>query len=842
MTKTAIRLVFLVLATIIYCGTAAATNLTLTTGGKVTIEFLFSDASFSNTLSIISPTVGIATSGCKVVPVAPLPGVHLSSAKSSQRGCRIELDSDPATPGIQPFAAGTTFEFRLCADNNGDGTCDNVWSSNAALNSDGKDHVITTPLHPVEFPGKIFQMAWEDLPNLGDMDFNDFIAVIRIDMDTDGDGLWDDWEMFGVDTNGDGVIDLDLPAMGANPNHKDLFIEVDYMDCAVAGGDCAAGDTHSHRPKAAAIQAVINAFANAPVPNPDGTTGINLHVSVSNAIPHQNQLNINGLCFAGGAGIGSFDAVKADPANFGPDNPRRFAYHYSLWTHQQVSTSTSSGCAELPGNDFQVALGGWNVGSGDLDGDGLPDANVGTIQQQAGTFMHELGHNLNLGHGGGDGVNFKPNYLSIMSYNFQVSGIPPTDPDGPGPLSGRVDYSRSALANLNETNLNEAAGIGDGTDNTFFTCPNGTRAAGVGTGPIDWDCNGNTTGVGVTGDINGDRICIAPGNDGVLQSAAAGDDVVMGTQIWDGPDRTCNSAVAGDDVQIRAVGSGQPNPLTGFNDWANLKLDFQNTGSFEDGDHSQSARVVELDVPVFQQTIMPDLSIMKIASPATVVTGSNVTYTIIVTNKRPAASTNVTVMDNLPASTAFASCSSTAGGVCGGTGNSRTVAFPSIPGGASATITLVATVDCAVPDGATIVNTASVSSVPPDADLSNNSATAATTASNPPPVITGLSVNKPDLWPPNHKMVSVTVNYHVTDHGCPSVCTLSVSSNEAINGRGDGNTSPDWHVVDAHHVLLRAERAGNVGKRIYTITVTCKNPGGASTSQTVLVEVAHDQR
>ena len=39
---------------------------------------------------------------------------------------------------------------------------------------------------------------------------------------------------------------------------------------------------------------------------------------------------------------------------------------------------------------------------GDVDRDGLPDENVGTIPQQAGTFMHELGHNLNLGHGGGD--------------------------------------------------------------------------------------------------------------------------------------------------------------------------------------------------------------------------------------------------------------------------------------------------------------------------------------------------------------------------------------------------------------------------------------------------------
>jgi uncharacterized repeat protein (TIGR01451 family) len=843
--RVATRLFVLILVAISCCGTAAARNLTLTTGGKVTIEFLFSDASFSNTLSIVSPTAAIAITGCKDVPVSPLPGLHVSSAKTSQRGCRVELDADPAAPGIQPFAAGTTFEFRLCADNNGDGTCNNVWSSNPALNSDRKDHVITTPLHPAEFPGKIFQMAWEDLPNLGDMDFNDFIAVIRVVTDTDGDGLWDDWEMFGVDTDGDSVIDLDLPALGANPNHKDLFIEVDYMDCAVAGGDCAAGDTHSHRPKTAAIQAVINAFANAPVSNPDGNAGINLHVDVSNAIPHQNQLNINGLCFGGGTGIGSFDAVKADPANFGPNNPRRFAYHYSLWTHQQVSTSTASGCGELPGNDFQVSLGGWNVGSGDLDGDGLADADVGTVQQQAGTFMHELGHNLNLGHGGGDGVNFKPNYLSIMSYNFQLSGIPPADPDGTGPLSGRVDYSGSALANLNETSLNEAAGIGDGTDNTFFTCPNGTRAAGVGTGPIDWDCDGNPTGVGITADINGDRICITPGNDGILQSAAAGDDVITGTVIWDGPDRTCNSTVAAasDDVQVRGVGIAQPNPLTGFDDWTNLKLDFQNTGSFEDGDHSQSARVVELDVAVFQQTIMADLSITKMASPATVMPGSNLTYTIIVKNNRPDVATNVTVADNLPASTTFVSCSSTLGGVCGGSGNTRTVTFSSIPGGSSATITLVATVDCTVHDGTTILNTATVSSVPPDADLSNNSATVTTTASNPPPTITGVSANPSVLWPPNHRLVDVTVDYNVTDN-CPlppNSCTLSVTSNEPINGTGDGDTSPDWIILDAHHVQLRAERAGNGNGRIYTITITCIDSGGNSSSESVTVTVPHDR-
>src|SRR5688572_18708293 len=48
-------------------------------------------------------------------------------------------------------------------------------------------------------------------------------------LDTDGDSLPDTWETNGYDANGDGVIDVDLPALGADPQHKDLFVEMDYM-------------------------------------------------------------------------------------------------------------------------------------------------------------------------------------------------------------------------------------------------------------------------------------------------------------------------------------------------------------------------------------------------------------------------------------------------------------------------------------------------------------------------------------------------------------------------------------------------------------------------------------
>src|SRR5215831_16244303 len=111
----------------------------------------------------------------------------------------------------------------------------------------------------------------------------------------------------------------------------------------------------------------------------------------------------------------------------------------------------------------------------------------------------------------------------------------------------------------------------------------------------------------------------------------------------------------------------------------------------------------------------------------------------------------------------------------------------------------------------------------------------------PAPVINGLSTNPEVLWPPNHKMIPVKVNYTVTDP-CPNTCVLTVSSNEPINGIGDGNTSPDWEVIDAHDVNLRAERSGPGSGRIYTITLTYTNDTNKlSTTQKVNVVVPHDQ-
>ena len=109
------------------------------------------------------------------------------------------------------------------------------------------------------------------------------------------------------------------------------------------------------------------------------------------------------------------------------------------------------------------------------------------------------------------------------------------------------------------------------------------------------------------------------------------------------------------------------------------------------------------------------------------------------------------------------------------------------------------------------------------------------------PVIHNLSADPNSIWPPNHKMKNVNVNYTATDN-CPGTiaCALSITSNEPINGTGDGDSSPDWMITDNHHVQLRAERAGNGSGRVYTITTTCTDQHNNTIHSSTTVTVPHD--
>jgi endo-1,4-beta-xylanase len=252
-----------------------------------------------------------------------------------------------------------------------------------------------------------------------------------------------------------------------------------------------------------------------------------------------------------------------------------------------------------------------------------------------------------------------------------------------------------------------------------------------------------------------------------------------------------------------------------------------------------------------------DLSTTVIADSNTVVSGNDLSYTITVKNNQdndleaflptdddlPAA--NVSLTDAIPAGTVFKSLSAPAGWSCAtpavGSVGSVNCTTASLSAGASAQFNLMVTVACPTPDATEIVNSATAASTTRDPNTSpNNSASVFVGVSNPPPVISGLSVDNPVLWPPNHKMVPVTLSYNISDN-CDTglVPTITISSNEPVDGTGDGDTSSDWQVIDAHRILLRAERSGNGSGRIYTITVTVTDSAGSSSSSSVIVRVPH---
>ena len=129
-------------------------------------------------------------------------------------------------------------------------------------------------------------------------------------------------------------------------------------------------------------------------------------------------------------------------------------------------------------------------------------------------------------------------------------------------------------------------------------------------------------------------------------------------------------------------------------------------------------------------------------------------------------------------------------------------------------------------------------------DLAGNSATCSqviTVFDDVPPQINGLSVSQTALWPPNHTMRDIVLTYTATDN-CANTPTVSVtvSSNEPINGTADGDTDPDWEIVNDYHVRLRAERAGNGNGRVYTIIVTANDGCNPAVIQSKQVFVAHN--
>lgn len=281
--------------------------------------------------------------------------------------------------------------------------------------------------------------------------------------DSDLDGLPDEEELrrgtdpWSNDTDGDGLDDfaevrgsnwVDLPAMGADPLRKDIFVEMDYVPYDSWNGRAGTQSYAVPEPPQAAIDEVVAAFAQAP--NPDGSSDISLHLMVDDEIPWASARTVCGDTSDWAGTWQEFEEIK--DAFFEPN--RRPFVHYALFTgnfcNNQGLAANSGVARGIPGMDFLVTMGSkfdstWAAGYAN--------------RYIAGTLMHELGHALGLGHAGVDafgvhrnGPNDMPHYLSVMNYTYQRRGVAVGG-------SLQVDYSRFQVDGIDEANLSEEEGL-----------------------------------------------------------------------------------------------------------------------------------------------------------------------------------------------------------------------------------------------------------------------------------------------------------------------------------------------------------------------------------------------
>ena len=220
----------------------------------------------------------------------------------------------------------------------------------------------------------------------------------------------------------------------ADSPYLNVWVHYDYM----------VGPGYSDAPSAAAIQTVVDALK---------AHGVTLHIDPKHAaIPGHSVIVPD---FPGGGLVSSdpscagtdavrFSALKAQYFHPSSNHP----WHYAIFGNGIFSDSgdAAANCPATYETGFHPPLPGM-TGFSQLGystpQSGLaynlvvavqpirdcPECFLSADQAEAAIFMHELGHNFGLRHGGWPGClgsedNLKPNYLSVMNYDFYAIGIP----------------------------------------------------------------------------------------------------------------------------------------------------------------------------------------------------------------------------------------------------------------------------------------------------------------------------------------------------------------------------------------------------------------------------------
>jgi probable HAF family extracellular repeat protein len=120
--------------------------------------------------------------------------------------------------------------------------------------------------------------------------------------------------------------------------------------------------------------------------------------------------------------------------------------------------------------------------------------------------------------------------------------------------------------------------------------------------------------------------------------------------------------------------------------------------------------------------------------------------------------------------------------------------------------------------------------------LSSTCNASVTVVDKQPPTISVVSASPNVIWPPNEKMIPVTVSVSASDN-CDQnpVCKITgITSNESIS-------SSDAQITGNLSASLQAQRLGSGAGRTYTLAIQCTDASGNSAAANATVTVPHDQ-